>query len=150
MIPAIQFFSAVLIYSRQPDVLAEFYKDRLGFPLKDERHGETEPHYGCELGDVHFAIHRDTGVPGQSGSSIRLAFMVFDMKNFVAGVRAAGVELLYEPADVGFATMTAVMDPDGNHLEFTQLSQGWLDHLKRRREAGHDLFHVLGSSDQSR
>lgn len=141
----IRFFSAVLIYSRQPEVLAEFYRDRLGFPLKDEQHGSTDLHYGCELGDVHFAIHREKDAAGHGRSSIRLAFMVFDMDRFVADVRAAGVKLLYEPTDVGFAMMTAVEDPDGNHIEFTQLSQRWLDHLKRRREAGHELFQVLGT-----
>lgn len=139
MTAAIEYLSAVLIYSGQPAQLAKFYRDDLGFPLTDEQHGETEPHYGCELGDVHFAIHPTSGAAPEPGR-VRLAFVVFDMKEFVARIKGAGVELLYEPKDVGFAIMTAIEDPDGNHIEFTQLSQRWYDHLQRRREAGHDLL----------
>lgn len=57
MNPSIEFISAVLLLSPDPANLAAFYRDALGFPLKEEMHGETEKHYGCELGDIHFAIH---------------------------------------------------------------------------------------------
>src|SRR5215510_7624227 len=46
-----RFISGVLA-SRQPERLMEFYRDVLGFPLAEERHGGTEPHRGCELGDT--------------------------------------------------------------------------------------------------
>jgi catechol 2,3-dioxygenase-like lactoylglutathione lyase family enzyme len=134
-----EFLSAVLIYSEHPDRLAKFYREALGFPLKEERHGNSELHYGCELGDVHFAIHRSEDGKLAPGG-VRLAFVVFDMAAFVAQLKNAGVHLLYEPQDVGFAIMTALEDPDGNPIEFTQLSPSWFDHLQRRREAGHDVL----------
>jgi predicted enzyme related to lactoylglutathione lyase len=142
----VDYLSAVLVHSNRVARLAAFYRDVLGFPLKDEQHGDTEPHYGCELGDVHFAIHPAAGAPATPGS-VRLAFVVLDMAAFVERVKGAGVALLYPPKDVGFAIMTALEDPDGNHVEFTQLSQRWYDHLQRRREAGHDVLQAAKRRD---
>jgi catechol 2,3-dioxygenase-like lactoylglutathione lyase family enzyme len=54
----------------------EFYRDVLGLPLVEERHGNAPQHWGCELGDAHFAIDPRDGArpPGpirsRSGSSI--------------------------------------------------------------------------------
>jgi hypothetical protein len=107
-----------------------------------EQHGGTVKHYGCELGDVHFAIHpmeNFDDAPAGVGST-RLAFTVFDMAAFVARVRSHRVALAYEPRDTGFAVMTALTDPDGNHVEFTQLSDGWFEHLQERRAQGHDVI----------
>ncbi|MGZ3709946.1 MAG: VOC family protein, partial [Bdellovibrionota bacterium] len=111
-------------------------------PLVDERHGETEKHYGCELGDLHFAIHplenfKDTGY---GVGSVKLAFTVFDMDAFVGRVSKHGVKLAYPPKDTGFALMTALTDPDGNYVEFTQLSDRWYGHLEKRRAKGHDVI----------
>ena len=53
----VEFLSAVLVVSKNHEKLAQFYKDVVGIPLKDEQHDETIKHYGCELGDLHFAIH---------------------------------------------------------------------------------------------
>ena len=53
----VNYFSAVLITSSEPDKLYDFYKNKLKFPLEPEQHGDTKKHYGCELGDLHFAIH---------------------------------------------------------------------------------------------
>ena len=39
----------------------------------------------------------------------------------------------------GFAKMTAIRDPDGNYIEITELSGGWLRHLVERRRRGFDL-----------
>jgi hypothetical protein len=40
----------------------------LGLPLAEEQHGDTEPHWGCELGDVHFAIHHAADYPDDPAS----------------------------------------------------------------------------------
>ena len=74
----IEFLSAVLIVTNDVDRLAGFYRDIVGIPLVEEEHGATDKHYGCELGDLHFAIHPssnfqdcETGV-----GSVKLAFVV--------------------------------------------------------------------------
>lgn len=51
-----------------------------------EQHGDTQPHRGCELGDIHFAIHPAEDYsddPAEAPSPIKLAFMVFDLPRMV-------------------------------------------------------------------
>jgi catechol 2,3-dioxygenase-like lactoylglutathione lyase family enzyme len=138
---SIEFFSAVILVSKEPSALARFYRDVIGIALKEERHGDTEPHYGCQLGDLHFAIHplENFKNSGCGVGSVKLAFTVFDMAAFVDQMHAQNVKLLYEPRDTGFAKMTAVHDPDGNLIEFTQLSDGWFKYLEDRKSKGHDV-----------
>ncbi|MGZ3726709.1 MAG: VOC family protein [Pseudobdellovibrio sp.] len=144
----IEFLSAVLLVSKDPERLANFYKNIVGLPLEDEQHGNTEKHYGCELGDLHFAIHPVKNFEGTSHGtgSVKLAFTVFDMKAFVEKVKSHGLQLAYEPTDRGFAKMTALTDPDGNYIEFTQLSDHWFKHLENRRKDGFDVISRWHSS----
>jgi predicted enzyme related to lactoylglutathione lyase len=137
----IQFLSAVLITSRQADRLCEFYRDVLGLPLMEERHGNVPRHWGCELGDVHFAIHpRDDAPPP---GPIRLAFWVFDLKTFATGLQERGVQLRYPVRHLGPTSfITAILDPDGNEIELTQMGEEWHRHLVEHREQGGDVLKV--------
>lgn len=139
----IRFISGILLVSRQPERLVRFYRDVLGLPLAEERHGDTEPHWGCELGDVHFAIHPVADYPDDPASGpgpVKLAFMVFDLPRMVSWLGQCGVGLCYPLADLGAESrITAVRDPDGNLVELTQLGPGWLDHVKAHRAEGNDL-----------
>lgn len=146
----IEFLSAVLLVSKNPERLANFYKDVVGLPLEDEDHGESEKHYGCELGDLHFAIHPLSNFEGTGygTGSVKLAFTVFDMESFVEKVKSKGIQLAYEPKDTGFAVMTALTDPDGNYIEFTQLSDRWFQHLESRRKQGIDVVNRWHVSKQ--
>jgi catechol 2,3-dioxygenase-like lactoylglutathione lyase family enzyme len=137
---SIEFLSAVLIYSREPERLASFYRDVLGLPLEEEQHGGPV-HYGCELGDIHFAIH-----PSEEDLSshsvdrrIKIAFVVFSTQSLLFRLKAHGVEPIYPPKQTAFATFTAIEDPDGNYLEFTELSEGWFKHLRSRKQDGYDV-----------
>jgi hypothetical protein len=47
----IEFLSAVLLVSKDPQRLADFYRDVIGVPLQEERHGDSLPHWGCTLGE---------------------------------------------------------------------------------------------------
>ena len=138
----IEFLSAVLLVSKEPARLAAFYRQVVGLPLEDERHGDTAPHYGCELGDLHFAIHpmENFSGTGAGAGSVKLAFTVFDLAALAGRLEAAGIKLAYPPKDTGFALMTAIHDPDGNFIEFTQLSDGWFKHLEKRRARGYDVI----------
>lgn len=139
----VRFISGVILVSRQAQQMAQFYRDVLGVPLAEERHDGTQPHWGCELGDVHFAIHPAADYPDDPAGGpgpVKLAFMVFDLPRMVAWLDRCGVALCYPPTDLGTESrITAVRDPDGNLVELTQLGPGWLDHLKERRAEGHDL-----------
>jgi hypothetical protein len=66
--------------------------------------------------------------------------MVFDLPRMIAWLETCGIALCYPPVDLGTQSqITAVLDPDGNLVELTQLGPGWLDHLKAHRAEGHDL-----------
>jgi catechol 2,3-dioxygenase-like lactoylglutathione lyase family enzyme len=140
----IEFISGVLLVSRQPERMVEFYRDLLGLPLAEERHDDAMPHWGCELGDVHFAIHPAEDYPDDPAGGpgpIKVAFMVFDLARMISWLDACGVTLCYPPTHLGASSqITAVRDPDGNLVELTQLGPGWLDHLTAHRADGHDLL----------
>ena len=137
----IEFLSAILLISKKHDQLAAFYKDVIGLPLVEEQHGETLKHYGCELGDLHFAIHPPENFSDKNNGSgsVKLAFTVFDLNSFVQRVESTGHKFEYKPKDLGFSVMTAIHDPDGNYIEFTQLSDGWFKHLDKRKAQGLDV-----------
>lgn len=137
----VRFLSAALVVSPDPARLASFYRDALGIPLQPESHGDTALHYGCELGDVHFAIHPAANFPegpGSGGNSVCLAFAVDDLGAVLRRCEARGVLPLEPPRDVGFAILAALRDPDGNYIELTQLSAQWIKHLRTRRTSGED------------
>src|SRR5262249_10983772 len=138
---AIEFLSAVLLVSSDPQRLAAFYRDVVGVPLKEERHGDTRPHWGCNLGDIHFAIHAvDTFPDRQSGvGAVKLAFTVFDIRALVRRLEESHTPLLYPPRDTGFFWSTAIRDPDGNFVEFTELCDAWFEGIEARRARGEDV-----------
>lgn len=137
-----EFFSAILIVSKNAPRLATFYRDVLGIPLEDEQHGDTELHYGCTIGDIHFAIHPFEDFEDQEPNvgSIKLAFEVFDMDTFLMRMNKLGVQPLYPPKPLGpMGVMTAVKDPDGNLIEFTQLNEKWFGQIDAHRKKGNDM-----------
>lgn len=137
----VEFLSAVLLVSKDHDRLAQFYRDVIGIPLKTEQHGDTHKHYGCDLGDLHFAIHpvENFSDSNHGVGSVKLAFEVFDLEAFLKQLKGHGVEPLYAPKKAGPMLITAIHDPDGNLIEFTQLGHGWITHLEKRRTQGHDI-----------
>ncbi len=131
-----------MLVSENPRRLADFYRDVLGIPLEDEYHEGTLPHWGCTLGESHFAIHPIEDFPdGKSGvGAVKLAFTVFDVRALAARLEGKGVTLLYPPRDEGFFLSCALLDPDGNFVELTELVDQWFEMLEDRRGRGGDLL----------
>lgn len=138
----VEFLSAVLLVSKNHEKLAHFYKDVIGLPIEEEQHGETLKHYGCELGDIHFAIHPVENFDDHPHGvgSVKLAFEVFDIEAHVKKLESHGIKTLYPPKKQGPMLITAIKDPDGNLIEFTQLGERWYQHLEKRRGEGHDII----------
>jgi catechol-2,3-dioxygenase len=65
----VQFLSGVILVSRQPERMAEFYRDVLGLPLTEEQHDETQ--LGAGWLD-HLKAHRAEGHDLVSRWSLRL------------------------------------------------------------------------------
>jgi catechol 2,3-dioxygenase-like lactoylglutathione lyase family enzyme len=139
---SLRFLSGIILVSTEPSRLVRFYRDILGLPLAEEQHGDSEVHWACELGDVHFAIHPAADYPGEptATGAVKIAFMVFDLAPLVAWLVECGVELCYPPTELGTESrITAVRDPDGNLVELTELGPAWLDHLRANRSNRGDL-----------
>lgn len=133
--------SGILLISKNPKRLADFYRDIIDVPLKAEQHGDSNAHFGCEIGDLHFAIHghHEEGEGNDMGTgAVKLAFEVFDMENFMKKLESLSIKPLFPARDQGFMKITAVRDPDGNVVELTEMSEGWYKHLEDRRAKGLD------------
>ena len=137
----IEFLSAAIIVSENPGRLADFYRNVVGLPLGDESHGASLPHYGCNLGDLHFAIHPVETFPDRRHGvgAVKLAFNVFDIKALVERFEKQGIKVLYPPHNSGFFWSTAINDPDGNFIEFTELCDDWFKTLEQRHATGADV-----------
>ena len=111
--------SAILLISDNAAELAAFYKSSLELPLMDEVHDGVPLHYGCKIGDVHFAIHPSEGWPGvqtKDAQSPIIALSTSDVNLVVKRLRNLGIEAA-EPHDHGFAYTVSFQDPDGNQIE---------------------------------
>jgi predicted enzyme related to lactoylglutathione lyase len=131
-----RFVSLIVVQSAAPSALAAFYREVVGIPLRDEITDDTGDHFGCELGDTYFAIY-----PGCNATeschpdTVKVSLAVHDIEAFVARIHRQGVTPLYEIRNAGFARITALRDPDGNYIEFTELSRSWLRRLMAERDA---------------
>ncbi|SEL12876.1 hypothetical protein SAMN05444354_10456 [Stigmatella aurantiaca] len=141
----LEFFSAIVLVSKDTRRLAAFYRDTLGLPLEEEIHPDSDVHYACEIGDIHFAIfpepkkHLDRGARVGHGQ-VKFAFTVFDLDGLVKALRERGVEVTYPPMQAeDFIRMTAIRDPDGNYIELTQMDERWFKHLASRKRQGIDV-----------
>ena len=108
--------TAILLISPDAKKLCEFYIATLGLPLEEEVHDGMPLHYGCDLGDVHFAIHPADGWPGvptQNAQSPAISFSTSDLTAVAERLSAGGVEVT-GPTDHGFAHAVSFRDPDGN------------------------------------
>ncbi len=142
VLTGIEGFSGILLVSENPKRLAEYYRDVLEIPLEDEHHQGTLPHWGCTLGEVHFAIHPIEDFPDQTSGvgAVKLAFTLFDVRAFAARLEEKGTTLLYPPRDEGFFLSAALLDPDGNFVELTELCDEWFEMLQDRRGRGSDIL----------
>ena len=126
----IELAGAVIIVSKRPSRLAEWYREVLGIKLVDEEHDDDELHYGGYIGPNHFAIHPPENFsysPETAFGSVRVAFHTFDIDGLIDRLRRSNVRFLFGPVDLGWSRMVAVQDPDGNAVEILQGSD---EHLR--------------------
>ena len=109
--------TAVLLVSTNAKELCEFYRATLGLPLEEEVHDDMPLHHGCDLGDVHFAIHPASGgwpgAPTRNAQSPIITFSTSALKTMANRLSARGVKVT-GPTDHGFARGVSFRDPDGN------------------------------------
>jgi lactoylglutathione lyase len=106
-----------IITTRDIGAALGFYRDLLGATVGYEFPGpEGQPVYvGLELGDAHLGIGWDPGSPAEPSGRFSLWVYADDCDAAVERLRAAGVEIVEEPADQPWGERVArVLDPDRN------------------------------------
>jgi catechol-2,3-dioxygenase len=114
--------TAILLISPHAERLCEFYRATLGLSLEEEVHDGIPPHFGCAIGDVHFAIHPAKGWPGtptKEAQSPVISFSTSNLKAVAERLSASGVTFT-GPMDHGFGQGISFRDPDGNFISILE------------------------------
>lgn len=121
---SIKSVGAILLFSDNPEMLVEFYRDKLGLKFEVEEHGGAIAHWGCMVGNVHFAIHHSRVNRGKPGVAFSLTTP--DLESELGKLKDRGVVPLHPPIDMGNgARRSTVHDPDGNVISLVHLADSW-------------------------
>jgi predicted enzyme related to lactoylglutathione lyase len=112
-----------ILVSRNPDALARFYTEALELPFAREEHAGLAPHWGVDIGTVHFGIHPpenfNRSTAGQA--SVVLTFDVTSLAECQARLESLGAPCIQPPHDEGFGMVASYSDPEGNQFEVVEL-----------------------------
>lgn len=114
---------AILI-ARNPESLSRFYGEVLGVDFDREDHGGLAPHWGVDIGRLHFGIHPHENFEGTAAGngSVVLAFDVASLVGCQSRLDALGAKCLQPPHDEGFGRVARYSDPEGNAFELVELT----------------------------
>ncbi|HEX9708869.1 MAG TPA: VOC family protein [Candidatus Thermoplasmatota archaeon] len=112
-----------ILVSRDPEALARFYADALALSFVREEHAGLAPHWGVDIGAVHFGIHPPANFKRASAGngSVVLAFDVTSLSECLSRLERLGAECVQAPHDEGFGVVASFADPDGNLFEVVEL-----------------------------
>jgi glyoxylase I family protein len=122
--PLVKSICGTIVMSRDPDALARFYAEALGITFAREDHGGLAPHWGADIGRVHFGIHPPGNFRRASAGqgSVVLTFDVSSIGECRARLERLGAVCLQEPHDEGFGVVASYEDPEGNTFEVVELA----------------------------
>ena len=124
----------IFIYSTNPKVLAEWYKEILEIPLKDlggnvyyiELYYRSHTNSDKKLHTV-FAIMPANEELGSTRKQAMINYRVDDLETFVSHLHAKGIKFdpIHEGEDAeGIGKFTHLQDLEGNRIELWQPSTG--------------------------
>jgi catechol 2,3-dioxygenase-like lactoylglutathione lyase family enzyme len=111
-------FGGVFFHSADPQALAAWYRDTLGFTIEDwggamiRADGAGPPHA------VWAPFNKDTGHFEPSSREFMINFAVDDLDGFLAGLETKGVEVNGRQQLDGMGKFAWILDPDGTKIEF--------------------------------
>ena len=114
----------VIIASRNPKALAEFYSQVFDVPFEEELHGDLETHYGVDIGEVHLGIHppENLVLAEVGNSSISVAYNISSLEDVMSRLSKANAVQVLAPHDEGFGMVATYKDPEGNQFEIVELN----------------------------
>lgn len=121
---ALKSICGVILVSDNPKRLADFYGRVLGVEFEEENHGDLAPHYGIDVGLLHFGIHPPgnfaRSAPGNANATI--AFNVSSLAKAASVLEQLEAKQVQPPHDEGFGPVSSYLDPDGNTFEIVELN----------------------------
>lgn len=116
--------NSIMIGTKQPKVLAEFYAKVLGKPAEmiDEQHG----FYGWQAGTSYFSIldHSEMGGRTKDPGRVMLNFETAQVKEEFERIKALGGTIVKEPYEMGGGWVATLADPDGNYFQLVTPMEG--------------------------
>lgn len=113
----------VILKARDPQALAAFYGAALELDFEREEHGGLEPHYGADIGEVHFGIHPPENLASEAvgNAATSIAFNVESLAETCRRLERLGAEQVIAPHDEGFGEVASYRDPEDNLFEVVEL-----------------------------
>ncbi|QQQ75666.1 VOC family protein [Saccharothrix sp. 6-C] len=112
----------VFLRARDPERLAEWYREHLGVPMSD---GGAITFHWTEAETTTFALFADdTDYFGEPGQRAMINLRVDDLAGLLARLRGHGVEVLPQTEDSEFGRFGWCVDPEGNRIELWQPAAG--------------------------
>jgi predicted enzyme related to lactoylglutathione lyase len=131
---SIKSIGAVLLFSDHPDQLVTFYRDVVGLPLTEEKHPGAPLHWGCQVGNVHFAIHSSKLNKGKPGVAFSLLTPSF--QKLLSDLESKGKMPGHAPIPMGGgARRSTIQDPDGNLISLVEPAREWVTEAPDNRHA---------------
>jgi predicted enzyme related to lactoylglutathione lyase len=121
---ALKSICGVILMSTTPEALARFYGAALLMSFEREEHAGLAPHFGADIGAVHFGIHPPENFDRTSvgkGSAV-IAFDVESVAECRDRLARLGSKCLLPPHDEGSGLVALFEDPEGNLFEVVELN----------------------------
>ena len=112
--------AGVIMFSPDPERLAEFYRETLGLPFEERQHGKIREHLECEVGNIHFAILKKAQT--RTGDTIVPSFAISNLQQFLERLSQKGIKPLHPMIDIGEGKhISSISDADGNMIRLIQV-----------------------------
>lgn len=109
--------NSIMIGTRQPRVLAEFYEKVLGKPadMVDEENG----FWGWQAGSAFISLldHSEMGGKTKDPGRVMMNFETAEVKEEFERLKSLGATVIREPYDMGGGWIATLADPDGNYFQ---------------------------------
>ncbi len=115
--------------ARDPDALSAWYREHLGVGAGCDSTGQGEPDqwsWKTTGGPMVFAPFKDTTDYFAADKQFMINLRVSEIDALLAGLRAAGIEVITKPEwdDPAIGRFARIHDPDGNAIELWQPPAG--------------------------
>jgi predicted enzyme related to lactoylglutathione lyase len=103
--------TGLIMSSKNPEKLAQFYINVIGLPLQLNKHGNLPAHWECDFEGIHYAILKDNNTEIGSSNFVP-SFVVDDINKFIEQHELAMLHPLMNLGEGSY--VGSIADADGN------------------------------------